>query len=78
MLTLYPKECFLTNFVNIIEGRAVVVGPMVVADSVAEVTLSIIGVPLRCVYDPVLFAMSLIQVGGDVLNWVTVHRLDPT
>jgi hypothetical protein len=75
---LYPKECLLTNLVNIVKGRSMVIGPVVIADSVSKVSLSIVGVPLRCVDDPVLVAMTLIEICGDIFDWVPIHSFYAT
>ena len=74
-LTLNPHESLLAYLVDVIEGWTVVVWPIVGGDSSPEIALSIVCVSLRCIYYPVLIAVSFVKISRYLLNPIPVHRL---
>ena len=50
------------------KGRPVVVRPVVTGHSATEVSFCVVGGPLRCVNDPILFAMFAPQVLGNLID----------
>jgi hypothetical protein len=50
------------------KGRPVVVRPVVTGHSAAEVSLCVVGSPLRCVDDQIFFAMFAPQVLGNLID----------
>jgi hypothetical protein len=57
---LNPKESLLADLINIVERRPMVIGPVVIGNSISEITLPIVGVSFGGVDDPILVAVSLI------------------
>lgn len=65
ILTLNPHESFLSYFVNVVEGRPMMVRPVVVSDSVAKILL-VVCCSFRCVDDPTVILVLFVQKGGDL------------
>ena len=65
-LTFEPLVPLESDLENDVEGRTVVVRPVVVGAASAEVLLFVIGGSLRSVYDPVMVLMLFIKELGDL------------
>lgn len=68
-LTLNPFHGLFANTIKVVEWWTVVIRPVVLSAAPAKVTLFVVSGPLRCVYNPVVISMSLLEECCYLIIW---------